>query len=137
VDMAQTGWYRDDRGRRVTEASESDAFLKSLGFQPSTVARQSRVVQDLQQTINLQRDVERDIAGAWARGIVDKDPEAVQRARAKLLEWNQTNPEARVLITPSQIQKRVKELLSTREQRFIKAAPPELRKMVNDQVKAA
>jgi hypothetical protein len=132
VDMAQTGWYRDDRGRRVTEASESDAFLKSLGFQPSTVARQ-----DLQQTINLQRDVERDIAGAWARGIVDKDPEAVQRARAKLLEWNQTNPEARVLITPSQIQKRVKELLSTREQRFIKAAPPELRKMVNDQVKAA
>jgi hypothetical protein len=128
LDMAQTGWYRDERGRRVIDVSAYEAAIKSTGFQPARVQRQSRVVQDLQQTVNLQRDVENRIAETWARGIVEHDPEKVQRARAELVAWNTTNPNARVLISPAQVQRRVQQMMTTREQRFIKTTPAELRR---------
>ena len=42
VDMVQTGEYRDTRGRKVVDVSGFDAFIKSVGFQPNTVAEPRR-----------------------------------------------------------------------------------------------
>ena len=43
VDMVQTGEYHDTRGRKVVDVSGFDAFIKSIGFQPNTVAEPRRV----------------------------------------------------------------------------------------------
>ena len=126
-DMSTTGFYRDQKGRRVIDVSAYDAMIKAVGFQPTKVARESFKVQDLQQTINLQKDVESNLVSKIARAIFEHDPEALQKARAEQIEWNLRNPNSRVFITPTQIQSQVRQMYLTRQQRFIKAAPRELK----------
>ena len=134
-DMASSGFYKDMKGRRVIDVDGYDAAIKAIGFQPKRVASESRKVQDAQQTISLQRDVEDEIAGKWARGIIDRDPLAVRAAREQLIRWNQTNPGVRIIITPAQIQRRVQDAMRTRQQRFIKTAPPEIRAMIRQEIR--
>src|SRR5207237_1407630 len=123
IDMVQTGYYRDYKGRRVIDIDQADAAIKALGFQPARVAKQSQAVQDLQQDSNFNKDVSGSFADRWARGIVEHDAEAVQRARAELIEHNLKNPGTRVVLTPQQIHDRVRNLVMTRDQRFIKSTP--------------
>ena len=130
VDMASTGFYHDTRGRRVIDVDAYDTAIKGIGIQPKRVADVQRRRMDLQQDISLQRDVESEIADLWARGVYERDPEKVARARAKLLDWNLSNPESRVVITPQQIHKRVQQATMTADQRFLKTSPPELRARV-------
>jgi len=127
LSMAQSGFYKDTQGRRVIDTDGYDAAIKSVGFQPAAVARQTRIVQDAMQDIGLAKNVEATLADKMARAIVDHDPEALQKARVELFEWNQTNPGSRIAITPSQVQQRVRQYMMTREQRFAKTAPKEMR----------
>jgi len=127
ADMMQMGFYRDTNGRKVVDTDGYDAFWKAVGFQPNVVARESAKINEVMQTVNQQRAVEAEVAQKWAEGVFEKDPDKVAAARAELNNWNQKNPDTKILITPKQISDRIRSMTMTREQRFIKSAPPELR----------
>ena len=54
----------------------------------------------------------------------------VKQAVARMMTWNRDNPESRIRITTQQIAQRVREANLSREQRFIKSAPKEIRGQV-------
>jgi hypothetical protein len=127
-EMWNTGEYRDSKGRRVTDADGIDALAKAIGFQPAHVAADTRRILAERRDVDIVKNVEADIADDWARGIIDKKPELVAQARDQLRQWNEDNKDMPIRITPAQIARRVKEARLTRDQRFIKSAPPELRR---------
>lgn len=129
-DMANMGMYRDTRGRKVLDTDGFDAFVKAIGFQPTDVARVQQAAGEVQRTIDLVKMRETEIADRWARGIFEKDADAVREARAELAEWNRANPEARIAISDSQIVRRVKQMGMTRAQRIEKTSPKEVRAAV-------
>lgn len=127
LEMAHYGAYRDQGGRKVIDTTPGEAFAKAVGFQPNSVAKESSKIREMQQTISQQRIIKDEIADKWAAGVFDKDPEKVKSAQADLRAWNLKNPEARISIAPEQISTRLKAMHSTREQRFIKSAPKEMK----------
>lgn len=127
-EMAGTGEVRDSRGRTITrEVTLLDAFSKFLGFNPNVVAEESRRLSESYADVQLNRVTEAEIAERWARGIVDNDEDAIARARRDLAVWNRNNPDQPIVLTPRQIVQRVRAYRSTREERFTKSAPRELR----------
>jgi len=127
ADMIDTGWYRDDQGRKVRPTDETDAFVKFLGFQPAHVARESRMLHQADQQKNLAKVTEDEIADKWARGVAEKDADTVTEARKQLAQWNRDNPGTPIRISPRQIRGRVQDMNRTREQRFLRSTPKELR----------
>lgn len=127
LDMMQTSQYSDSRGRKVIETGPVDAVTKMVGFQPADVARESRRLQDRRQRVALVKAVESEIAAEWAGGIVDGKPERVRAARERLQAWNRDNPQSPIAISSGQIGRRVRDMRMTREERFMKTVPRELR----------
>lgn len=127
LEMYLTGQYRDTRDRRVVDVDTTDAIIKGVGFQPAHIARDSREMGQKLQQVQLAKTIEAEIASEWASGIFDGDAEKVRRARERLRRWNEDNPDSRIAITSAQIARRVREMRLTREQRFLKGVPPEMR----------
>ncbi len=127
IEMYQTGEYRDTKGRKVADATTGDALAKAIGFQPATIAADSRRVQMANQQIALAKVTEAEIADQIAQARVDGDRDAELKARQRLAKWNEDNPESRIVITAPQIIRRVKELKTTRDDRFVRTAPKEMR----------
>lgn len=134
LEMWTSGVYKDTKGRKITDVSHSDAFIKFLGFNPNTVAVESRQVSTAYDDIALQRIVESSIADKWVRGILEGDQLLIREAHQERLEWNQKNPNLRVVITASQIKRRVKEARLSRQQRFISRVPREMRGNIATQI---
>ena len=134
LEMYQTGEYRDTAGRKVIDVTAGDAIIKGIGFQPAEVARDSRKVSMANQQVALARTIEAEIASAWAQGMADGDADKVKKARQRLVEWNQENPESRIAISPQQIRRRVREMRLARDARFIKSASKEMRGTVREVV---
>jgi hypothetical protein len=130
--MWQTGEYRNTKGQKVMDVDEVDAVMKGIGFQPAEVARESARMQQVQRSVALAKNVESEIAGAWAQAQADGDAEGVQKARKQLATWNEDNPGTPIRITGSQIVKRVRDLKASRADRAVKSAPKELRGMVRE-----
>jgi GGDEF domain-containing protein len=137
VDMAQSGYYKDAQGRKVVDTSGADAALKAIGAQPKDVATAQRAAGDAAQSIAMARVVEGQIADRWARGIIDKDAEAVRKAVTELREWNSRNPDWPIRITPAQIKARVQAAMLSRDVRLLKGAPPEVRRAVYSTLQGA
>ena len=129
-DMASMGMYRDTRGRKVLDTDGFDAFVKAIGFQPADVAKVQQAAGEVQRTIDLVKMRETEIADRWARGVFEKDAEAVREARAELAEWNRDNPSAKIAIDNEQIVKRVKAMSMSRQERVAGTAPKEIRAQV-------
>ena len=127
IEMYLTGEYRDMAGRKVRDVTVGEAITKGIGFQPAEVARDSRRTQLANQQVALARAVEAEIAGQWAAGLADQKPDQVQKARHRLAEWNRDNPQSRIGINSAQIVRRVREIRSSRDDRFLKRAPKEMR----------
>ena len=132
--MWETGEYRDAKDRRVMDTDTLDGVMKFLGFQPAAVARKSGQINEVMRSVQLAKNVEVEIADAWARGINDRDQEAVTAARSKLADWNADNPEAPIVISNSQIVGRLRALRATKEDRFLKTVPRELRPGVREAI---
>jgi len=130
VDMWTTGEARDTLGRKVMDADAVDGLMKFIGFQPQAIARESEKIQMIRDSEQLAKNVEGEIASAWARAIVDKDPDGVADARAKLAQWNEDNPESPIRIKMQQIITRAKKLREDRASRFITSVSPERRRAV-------
>jgi hypothetical protein len=135
AEMVDTGTYRDTHGRKVMDVDNVDAFSKMVGFQPANVARESRLIGQNQQDIALHRVVESSIADRWARGIVDKDRGEIAAAVREWAEWNSTNKAMPIAITAAQVARRVKDLQMSREERFTRTAPPEIRSEVRQDLR--
>jgi N12 class adenine-specific DNA methylase len=132
IEMAETGWYKDTKGRNVMEVDALEAIAKGIGFQPARVARETRAVGMAQQNVALARTVETELADRMATARMEQNPKAYQAAQDDLREWNAANPQARIRITSEQIARRVKEMRLGRSERVAKAAPRELRGEVQE-----
>ncbi len=130
VQMWRDGEYRDRLGRKVMDVGPLDGAAKFIGFQPAEVAQESSAIAMAKRSIDLAKVVESEITSQWAQGLHEKDPDQVQAAREKLKEWNATNPDAHIGVTMQQVRRRVAEMRKTREERFIKSAPKEMRQSV-------
>ena len=126
-EMAETGTYKDTRGRKVQNVDMVDSIIKGLGFQPSQIAAETRIMSDNMQDIGMVKAVEESIASRLAQAVIDKDSQAMMDARNTLKAWNENNPESRISISSSQVRQRVAQSMMTREQRFIKSAPKSMK----------
>jgi hypothetical protein len=129
-DMATTGMYRDDRGRKVIDTDGYDALVKAIGFQPRDVATTQEATRIVQQRVAAARLREKEIADEWARRVFDKDSAAAQWARGQVSDWNEKNPDSPIRIQYAQILKRVREMNKTKAQRLEAASPKEMRETV-------
>lgn len=127
ADMLEDGFYADTRGRRVIDTTDSDAFWKSIGFQPINVSKAQKQVQGNQQSIARTKQRESAIADLFAKARFENDPAKAQKAREMLEEWNEAHPDLPIVITPRQVLNRVRAMAMTREERQMRATPRELR----------
>ena len=118
LDMHQTGHYRDTKGRNVIETDGMDAVMKGIGFQPREVAAAQRTFSMQQQQIDLARAVRSEVVSEWAQGIVEGDSKKSQAARQKLADWNETNPDSRIRVTPAAVHQKAKLMRMDKEQRI-------------------
>lgn len=127
VDMVQTGQYRDTKGRKVVDVDGVDALLKGVGFQPNAVAEPRRIERMLAQSSGMQRIIRQDISELWARGVAEQDAQKIESARSILREWNEKNPESRIVMNPTSIAQRVRAMRLTSAERLVKATPKDMR----------
>jgi hypothetical protein len=125
--MTEKGYYPDTRGRKQVETSPSDALWKAVGFQPAVVAQESEIRRTRENRIAFAKETESRIAEDWAKGIIDKDPEAVAAAQQEVRDWNLRNPGSPMVITSRQIATRVKNAQMDASQRQLKRTPKEMR----------
>jgi len=130
VDMANTGMYRDDRGRKVLDVDGYDALAKAIGFQPGDVAQVQEATFATQRMISVNKLTESEIAGKWALGLFEGDQGKVAEARERMMEWNRANPESPIRINMGQILKRVRAMRMGKEERIAMTAPSEIRATV-------
>ena len=125
--MAYTGQYPDARNRQGIEVDKWDAALKAASLQPSSVARETLKDRDRDATIAIQKQVESDIARAWAVAIVAENEKGQARAEARVKEWNAENPDLPIEITYAQVKAIRDTMITPRDTRIIRNAPRELR----------
>ena len=135
-EMAATGEYRDTRGRLVQKVDGGDVIAKAIGFQPAEIAAGNRRMREVQADIDIVKTKQEEVNGKYARAIVDKDQAAMAEVRAEMQDWNQKNPDLRIKFNMSAIQQRVKQARLTKEARFIKSAPQQIRQQVREAVLA-
>ena len=133
-DIASSGEYRDFRGRKVVDADLGDAFIKAIGFHPNVVAEPKRVERMVQQSVALHRTRRAEINETWARGVVEKDPAKIERAREMLRDWNRKNPTAPIRMNPESVKARVRAMRSTSADRLVKASSKDMRGMVANEI---
>jgi len=136
VDMAQMGYYRDMKGRKVVDTDGWDALAKSIGFQPRAVAQVQGATMTQTNLVGQNKLRETEIADKWARGRIERKPDLVQEAKEELADWNRKNPESKIRIDESQINKRVQEANKTKAQRIAATAPKEIRNAVKKQLES-
>lgn len=127
LEMYDMGIYRDTRGRTVMEVDALDALLKSIGLQPSNVARESRAVGMQYEKKALFQKVKSGITEQMALGYFENDQDKIAAAQEALRSWNQKNPEATIVLSAPAVWSRVRQMRMDRTERFLKAAPKELR----------
>lgn len=136
-DMASTGMYRDDRGRKVIDTDAVDAAFKAIGFQPTDVSRVQQASFEVQKMVSLTRIREAEIADKWARGMFDGNSDLIDEARAELARWNESNPATRIRITSKQLVDRLKNMRMGKTERIAKTAPREVRETVRRELEKA
>ena len=123
ADMATSGIYKDTKGYKVADVSPIDAAFKGLGFQPrdiSKIQEANYLGQSATSYYNLRAS---SIRALWAAGVVEGNQAKVADARAAVKDWNAKNPDQKIIIKPSDIARRVREMRMDKVDRVIKRAP--------------
>ena len=134
ADMSVTGMYRDTKGYKVLDTNLLEAALKSVGFQPESVARVQEANWLNQRGKAFYNMKAQEIRSMWAAGIFEKDDAKVQRAREAIADWNAKNPEQPMLIRIPDIMRRVREMAKTKDQRIADTAPKAMRVQMREDV---
>lgn len=127
VEMAETGEYRDTRGRKVLETTGLEAASKFIGFQPASVAKVQQSSGKAIELLSNYRIVSAGIADRWAKGIYDQDPGEVLLAQKELTDWNAKNPDMPIRINRNALRSRVRNLSMDRRERLAKTTPKAVR----------
>jgi len=127
IDMAASGMYKDQKGYKVLDTNPLEAGLKSVGFQPNSVARIQEANAVNQQQKSFYNLTASEIRSQWAQGIFDGDPSKVQEARARIADWNEKNPNLRMIVTIPSVMQKVNEMKKTKDERIAATAPKSMR----------
>jgi hypothetical protein len=136
IDMAQSGQYKDQKGRKVIDTTMADAVLKGIGFQPSTVARVQEATQLTQNAVDLTRLTQTDIQADMAKAVYEQDQDAMAKVRDRLARWNADNPEMRIKLNMPAVLRQVAQMRTSKEDRLAKAAPKGIRAEVRRELQA-
>jgi hypothetical protein len=128
IKMAAKGYAEDFQGRKTLPVNETEAFFKSMGFQPEKLARFSEFKQGIEQERNLLMVKQKELNSAWAEAIRQHDMEGIAAAKEKLLRWNQQNPEMPLRFDPAAIRKLVVDAEMQGDLRYIRGLPRALRR---------
>jgi N12 class adenine-specific DNA methylase len=137
ADMAATGMYRDAKGYKVLDTNTLEAALKSIGFQPNSVAtiqEANGINQGAKAFYNLRAQ---EIRALWAQGIFESDPQKVQHARDQVATWNRKNPEQPMLGRVPDVMRRVREMQKSKDQRIADTAPKAMRAQMREDAQRA
>lgn len=126
-DMASTGNYNDDKGAKVLGATPGEAAFKAIGFQPASVSQVQESNYLTQRAKDFYSLHAADIRARWARGIYEQDPSQVQAARDMIMDWNEKNPEQRMIANIPAIMQKVHKMRQTKEERIADTAPKAMR----------
>ncbi|MDR6453882.1 PLxRFG domain-containing protein [Variovorax paradoxus] len=132
ADMAATGMYRDAKGYKVLDTNTLEAALKSIGFQPNSVAtiqEANRISQGAKAFYNLRAQ---EIRTLWAQGIFEGGQDKVRAARDKVVAWNQKNPDLPMQIRIPDVMRRVREMRKTKDERIADTAPRAIRARIRE-----
>ena len=133
-DMAESGEYRDSKGRKVTNVSMMDAMYKAGGLQPMGVSAEQKNARLVQMTGERIKQVKGAINSLKARGIVENDQGKRAKADELLKAWNESNPDARIMPDGASVLRRVKEMNTERRARLMKALPREYRRVAEGEL---
>lgn len=127
IDMGVTGIYKDTKGYKVADVSPIDAAFKAIGFQPrdiSKIQEANYLGQSATSYYNLRAS---SIRALWAAGVVEGNQAKVSDAKAAVQDWNAKNPNQKIIIKPTDIARRVREMRMDKADRVTKLAPKSMR----------
>jgi acetylornithine/succinyldiaminopimelate/putrescine aminotransferase len=75
VDMADSGIYKDSKGRKVIDVTLGEAVAKAVGFQPKSVAETQEATATEQNLIGQNRAMKERLTADMAQAVYDKDVE--------------------------------------------------------------
>lgn len=134
VDMASTGMYRDAKGYKVLDTDGLEAALKTIGFQPKSVAAIQEANAEAQQAKNFYNLRAQEIRAKWAQGVFENDPDKVQEARDEVADWNRKNPDQRMVIAIPSVMKKVQEMRKSKDERIAATAPKAMRASLREEL---
>ena len=135
IDMADTGMYRDERGRKVVDTTIGEAIAKGVGFQPRVVDDVQDAGREVQRSKGNYQLAASEIREKWALAIFEGDKAKLQDARDDLAAWNRNNPTQDMSANMPAILSRVREMRKTKAQRIADTAPKAIRAQARQQLK--
>ena len=127
IDMGASGIYKDTKGYKVTDVSPVDAAFKFAGFQPLKVSKIQEANYLGQTATSFYSLRASNIRALWAAGVVEGNQSKVADARAAVKDWNAKNPDQKIVIKPTDIARRVREMKMDKSERVTKLAPKSMR----------
>lgn len=127
IDMGTSGIYKDTKGYKVTDVSPVDAAFKFAGFQPLKVSKIQEANYLGQTATSFYSLRASNIRALWAAGVVEGNQSKVADARAAVKDWNAKNPDQKIVIKPTDIARRVREMKMEKSERVTKLAPKSMR----------
>jgi hypothetical protein len=137
IDMAQMGFYRDAKGRKVIDTTLSEAILKGAGFQPRSVSQIQQATGEQQGLIAQNRLAWQEIRDLAVAGRVEKDEAKLAEARRRFGQWNRNNPDSPIRWNQESINSGVKEANKPKAERIADAAPKQIRGTVKRELEKA
>lgn len=111
----------------MLDTNTLEAALKSIGFQPASVATVQEANGRNQQAKNFYNLQSQEIRAKWATGIFEDDQSMVNEARQDIGDWNRLNPDQPMLITIPSVMARVREMRKSKKERIADSAPKAMR----------
>lgn len=137
VDMADSGVYKDSKGRKVIDVTLGEAVAKAVGFQPKSVAETQEATATEQNLIGQNRAMKERLTADMAQAVYDKDGEKQGEIRERMRNWNRRNPESPLTIDMLAVRRRVIKMRQTKAERVAAAAPKSIRASVRQSLAEA
>lgn len=134
IDMADTGMYRDEKGRKVIDTTLGEALAKGIGFQPASVKNVQDAGREVQRSKATYQLAATEIREKWALALFEGDKAGLQGARDDLAAWNSRNPDQHMTVNMPSVLRRVHEMRKTKVQRIADTAPKALREQARRQL---
>ena len=131
-DMLASGIYKDTKGYKVDDVTPIDAAFKAIGFQPKDISKVQGAAWLSQSGTAYYNLRASEIRSLWAAGISEGNKSKIADAQAALADWNRKNPDQIIVIRPTDIQRRVREMNMNKSDRVTKLAPKTMRAQIQD-----